>query len=73
MRSGSLFFTRPTMADYTATREDLDLSANAFFEVVASGAVKVEIGQTFPLRDARQAHEALESRATIGSSVLLPG
>ncbi len=73
MRSGSLFFTRPTMADYTATREDLDLSANAFFEVVASGAVKVEIGQTFPLREARRAHEALESRATIGSSVLLPG
>jgi NADPH:quinone reductase len=73
MRSGSLFFTRPTMADYTATREDLDLSANAFFAVVASGAVKVEIGQTFPLRDARRAHEALESRATIGSSVLLPG
>jgi NADPH:quinone reductase len=73
MRSGSLFFTRPTMADYTATREDLDLSANAFFAVVASGAVKVEIGQTFPLREARRAHEALESRATIGSSVLLPG
>ncbi len=73
MRSGSLFFTRPTMADYTATRADLELSANAFFAVVASGAVKVEIGQTFPLREARRAHEALESRATIGSSVLLPG
>ena len=73
MRAGSLFFTRPTMADYTATRADLELSANAFFAVVASGAVKVEIGQTFPLREARRAHEALESRATIGSSVLLPG
>jgi NADPH2:quinone reductase len=73
MRAGSLFFTRPTMADYTATREDLALSASAFFEVVASGAVKVEIGQTYPLRDARRAHEALEARETIGSSVLLPG
>jgi NADPH2:quinone reductase len=72
MRSGSLFFTRPTMADYTATRGDLDLSANAFFEVVASGAVKVEIGQTFPLTEARRAHEELEARETIGSSVLLP-
>jgi NADPH2:quinone reductase len=72
MRSGSLFFTRPTMADYTATREDLELSANAFFEVVASGAVKVEIGQTYPLREARRAHEALEARETIGSSVLVP-
>jgi len=73
MRAGSLFFTRPTMADYTATREDLDLSANAFFEVVASGAVRVEIGQTFPLSQARRAQEALESRATIGSTILLPG
>jgi NADPH2:quinone reductase len=73
MRSGSLFFTRPTMADYTATREDLELSANAVFEVVASGVVKVEIGQTWPLRDARRAHEALEARETIGSSVLLTG
>jgi NADPH2:quinone reductase len=73
MRSGSLFFTRPTMADYTATRADLDLSSSAFFAVVASGAVKVEIGQTFPLADARLAHEVLESRATIGSTVLLPG
>lgn len=73
MRAGSLFLTRPTLADYTASRADLDLSANALFEVIASGAVKVEIGQTFPLRDARRAHEALESRATIGASVLLPG
>jgi NADPH2:quinone reductase len=72
MRAGSLFFTRPTLADYTATREDLDLSSNAFFAVLASGAVRVEIGQTFPLAEARRAHEALESRATIGASVLLP-
>jgi len=73
MRGGSLFLTRPTLADYTATRADLELSSSAFFEVIASGAVKVEIGQTFPLADARRAHEALESRATIGASVLLPG
>ncbi|HLI66567.1 MAG TPA: quinone oxidoreductase [Caulobacteraceae bacterium] len=73
MRAGSLFFTRPTMADYTATREDLDQSAGALFAVLASGVVKVEIGQTFALSDARRAHEALESRATIGSTVLLPG
>ena len=73
MRAGSLFFTRPTMADYTAAREDLDESAGALFAVLASGVVRVEIGQTFALSDARRAHEALESRATIGSTVLLPG
>ena len=50
----------------------LAFCANAFFEVVASGAVKVEIGQTYPLREARRAHEALEARETIGSSVLVP-
>ncbi|HLI67498.1 MAG TPA: quinone oxidoreductase, partial [Caulobacteraceae bacterium] len=70
MRAGSLFFTRPTMADYTAAREDLDESAGALFAVLASGVVRVEIGQTFALSDARRAHEALESRATIGSTVL---
>lgn len=71
-RGGSLFFTRPTLVDYVATTEELDASAAALFEVIASGKVKIEIGQTFPLADARQAHQALESRATIGASLLLP-
>lgn len=72
MANGSLFFTRPTMADYQATTEELDASAGALFEMIASGKVQIEIGQTFALTDARKAHEALESRATIGASLLIP-
>jgi NADPH:quinone reductase len=72
MLNGSLFFTRPTMIDYQATTEELDASAAAVFEMIGSGKVKIEIGQTFPLAEARKAHEALESRATIGASLLIP-
>ncbi|HEY3887519.1 MAG TPA: quinone oxidoreductase [Caulobacteraceae bacterium] len=72
MGAGSLFLTRPTLYDYTATPEELAASAAALFEVIASGTVKIEIGQTFPLREARRAHEALEARATIGASLLIP-
>jgi NADPH2:quinone reductase len=70
--AGSLFFTRPTMGDYQTTTAELDASAAALFDVIGSGQVKIEIGQTFPLADARKAHEALESRATIGASLLIP-
>lgn len=69
---GSLYVTRPTLADYIATTEELDESAAALFEVLTSGAVKVEIGQEFSLADAAKAHEALESRATVGSTLLIP-
>jgi NADPH:quinone reductase len=72
MLNGSLFFTRPTMVDYQATTEKLDRSAAALFEMLASGKVKIEIGQTFALADAAKAHEALESRSTIGASLLIP-
>jgi NADPH2:quinone reductase len=71
-RAGSLFFTRPTMADYTATRAELEESAGALFGMIASGKLKIEIGQRFKLADARKAHEALEGRQTIGATVLLP-
>jgi NADPH:quinone reductase len=71
-RAGSLYFTRPTMADYTATRPELEESAGALFGMIASGKLKIEIGQRFKLADARKAHEALESRATIGATVLTP-
>lgn len=71
-RGGSLFLTRPTLFDYVATTAELDDSAAALFAVIASGAVKVEIGQTFPLAQARQAHEALEARRTTGSTLLIP-
>jgi NADPH2:quinone reductase len=72
MLNGSLFFTRPTMGDYQATTAELDASASALFEMIGSGKVKIEIGQTFPLAEARKAHEALESRQTIGASLLIP-
>jgi NADPH2:quinone reductase len=69
---GSLYLTRPTLFDYIATTQELDESANALFHVLESGAVKIEIGQEFALAQVRQAHEALESRATIGSTLLIP-
>jgi NADPH2:quinone reductase len=72
MRGGSLFLTRPTLFDYVATTEELDASAAALFDVLGAGQVKVEIGQSFPLADARAAHEALEGRRTTGSTVLVP-
>jgi NADPH:quinone reductase len=69
---GSLYVTRPTLNTYTAKREDLVATANDLFGVVKSGKVKININQTFPLKDAAKAHVALESRATTGSTVLLP-
>ena len=69
---GSLFFTRPTLAHYTATRAELLASAAAFFEVVAQGQVKINIGQRYPLAQAAQAHRDLEARTTTGSTILLP-
>ena len=71
-QKGSLFFTRPTLMTYNAKREALVASANALFEVVASGAVHITVNQTYPLQDAAQAHRDLESRKTTGSTVLLP-
>jgi NADPH2:quinone reductase len=70
--AGSLFFTRPTLADYIITAEELDASASAVFDMVGAGKLKVEIGQTFPLAEARLAHEALEGRRTVGATLLIP-
>ena len=69
---GSLFATRPTLNHYAAKREALLKTANELFEVVASGAVKIPINQKYPLKDAAKAHRDLESRATTGSTILLP-
>ena len=69
-QKGSLFVTRPTLYDYTLERADLEQSAAALFDVVASGKVKIEVGQSFPLRDAAEAQRALEGRRTSGSTVL---
>ena len=69
---GSLFLTRPTLMTYTARRPDLLASAAELFAVVASGAVKIEVHQTYPLAEAARAHRDLEARRTTGSTVLLP-
>ncbi len=71
-QKGSLFLTRPTLVNYTATREDLLTAARDLFAVVKSKAVKISINQTYPLREAAQAHSDLEARKTTGSTVLLP-
>ncbi len=71
-QKGSLFVTRPTLNHYTPTRESLDAAAAELFEMVRSGKVKIEIGRTYPLADAAQAHRDLEARRTTGSVILLP-
>lgn len=70
-RKGSLFLTRPILFTYTASRSDLLATAGSLFKVIASGAVKIEIQQRFPLAQAAEAHRALEERRTTGSTILL--
>jgi NADPH2:quinone reductase len=69
---GSLFLTRPTLATYIARREDLVRAADDLFDVVAEGAVRVEVRQTYPLAETERAHRDLEARKTTGSTVLIP-
>ena len=69
---GSLYVTRPTLMSFISSRVALEQASRELFEVVASGAVRITVGQTFALRDAAQAHQAMESRATTGSTVLIP-
>jgi NADPH2:quinone reductase len=68
-QKGSLFFTRPTLNTYAAKRADMLAMAKDLFEAVLSGKVKIEIGQTYPLKEAAQAHRDLEGRKTTGSTV----
>jgi NADPH2:quinone reductase len=69
---GSLFLTRPSLLTYTEKREDLLAHARDLFDVVGKGAVKIEIGQTYPLAEAAQAHRDLEGRKTTGSTIMIP-
>ena len=69
-QKGSLFLTRPTLYNYTATRAELEQAATELFDVVANGKVKVEIKQRFALMNAAEAHSALEARKTSGSTIL---
>lgn len=71
-RRGSLFLTRPTLFSYTAKRADLVQTATELFDMVAAGKVKIEVNQTYALKDAAQAQIDLVARKTTGSTVLLP-
>ena len=69
---GSLYFTRPTLASYTRTPQELQETAADLFAAIASGAVQIAVHQRFPLADARKAHEALHTGQTTGATVLIP-
>ncbi|SFT92356.1 NADPH2:quinone reductase [Kosakonia arachidis] len=73
-QKGSLYATRPSLNGYITTREELKEASNELFSLIASGVIKVDVAdnQKFALKDAQRAHEALESRATQGSSLLIP-
>jgi len=71
-RAGSVFLTRPTLYDWIELPEDRAQGWNRLTGMLESGAVKIEIGQRFPLADAAEAHRALESRKTTGATVLIP-
>jgi NADPH2:quinone reductase len=71
-RKGSLFITRPTLHDYTATREELEQRAGEVMGWVASGELKLRVEHTYPLEEAAQAHRDLEARRTTGKVLLLP-
>jgi len=69
---GSLFVTRPSLPNHIASRQELEQRAGAVMGMVASGKLKVRIGATFPLAQAKQAHDALEGRKTTGKVLLIP-
>jgi len=71
-KRGSLFLTRPSLFAYVAKRADLLATAQELFDVVVSGKVKIEVNQTYALKDAAQAHIDLAARKTTGSTILLP-
>ncbi len=71
-RKGSLYVTRPSLFHYTATRAELEACAGDVIEVVRRGIVRIEVEQRFPLERAADAHRALESRRTVGATVLIP-
>ena len=69
-QKGSLYLTRPTLFTYTASRDQLTQSAKELFAIVTAGKVRIEVNQRFPLGQAVEAHRALESRKTSGSTIL---
>ncbi|HVR38605.1 MAG TPA: zinc-binding dehydrogenase, partial [Thermoanaerobaculia bacterium] len=72
LAKNGIFLTRPSLAHYTSTREELLWRASELFASITSGAVRVRIDRELPLRDAAEAHRLLESRATAGKLLLIP-
>ncbi len=72
-KRGSLYLTRPTAFHFTGTRPALARASQEMFDLIGRGVIKVQIGQTYPLKDAARAHADLEARRTTGSTVLTPG
>jgi NADPH:quinone reductase len=69
---GSLYVTRPTLMSYTSTDDDFKETADDLMEIVKSGKVQIPVNQRYALADARKAHEDLEARRTVGTTVLIP-
>jgi NADPH2:quinone reductase len=69
---GSLYVTRPTLVNYSSSREELVARSSAVFEMITSGKLKLRIAYTYPLAQAQQAHRDLEGRKTTGKLLLLP-
>jgi NADPH2:quinone reductase len=70
--AGSVFLTRPKLADYVATREELHLRASEVLDVIQAGSLRITIGGRYPLADAARAHQDLQGRRTTGKLLLLP-
>jgi NADPH2:quinone reductase len=69
---GSLFITRPTVTQYTAEAEDFQAGAAALFSLIKEGALRIKVGNSYPLREAARAHADLVAGKTLGSVVLMP-
>ena len=70
--AGSVFLTRPKLADYVATREELTWRAGEVFDAILDGSLRISIGARYPLTDAGRAHQDLQGRRTTGKLLLLP-
>lgn len=69
---GSLLLTRPRLFDYVRTAEELRTNADELFQALTVGTIQAEVGQSYPLRSAAQAHRTVEDAATMGSTLLIP-
>jgi NADPH2:quinone reductase len=69
--AGSVFLTRPKLADYVASRQELLWRAGEVFDAIRAGSLRITVGGRYPLADAAQAHQDLQGRRTTGKLLLL--